>query len=81
MLNSDPGSLELQLIRIEVKLDQALTQMADHEVRIRALESHNTQDHSARLDVLERWRSAMPTTALVVSALAVAGSIMTLFLR
>lgn len=69
---STPDPIEVQLARIEVKLDAALTGHVDHETRIRELESLNLKSyaprldtHGSRLDALERWRYALPATLLV----------------
>ncbi|MBM9504517.1 hypothetical protein [Actinacidiphila acididurans] len=56
------------LIRIETKLDLALQQQADHETRIRRLESHGTESHGDRITTLERWRYTLPTCALLSAA-------------
>jgi hypothetical protein len=51
---SDP--IPVLLARIEVKLDNALSQTQDHETRIRSL---------------EKWRYTLPVTVLVSVASAV----------
>ena len=54
--------IEAQVIltRIETKLDTALSDLEDHEIRIRNVESNNHIDHESRLRKLERalWLSA-----------------------
>lgn len=61
----DNPEMALLLVRIETKLDVALTQQQDHEGRIRSL---------------ERWRYALPTTALL-SLASVATSIYVAMMR
>jgi hypothetical protein len=56
---------QLLLVRIETKLDLALRQQEDHEYRLRILESHGTASHGDRLSMLERWRYALPTAAVL----------------
>jgi len=59
------------LIEIKTKLDIALTQQADHELRLRAVEARpqvdatQQRDHEARLRALERskWLAIGAATA------------------
>lgn len=55
-----------RLTRIEVKLDQALAQHADHETRIR---------------LLERGRWPLPSVAVVVSLGALGAAVVPLVVR
>lgn len=64
---TEPDS-SFQLVRIEVKLDQALAGNADHETRLRLLESHGTSDHGQRISEVERWRYAVPMAAVAIVA-------------
>lgn len=65
----------LLLVRIETKLDVALRAQEDHERRIRALESHGTNDHDVRLTAVEKWRYALtPTIFLSIASIATAVS-------
>ncbi|MFE9102969.1 hypothetical protein [Actinomadura geliboluensis] len=59
-------SMNDRLTRIEVKLDQALAQHADHETRIR---------------LLERGRWPLPSVAVVVSLGALGASVIPLVTR
>ncbi|MBO2460983.1 hypothetical protein [Actinomadura violacea] len=52
-----------RLVRIEIKLDQALTQHADHETRIR---------------LLERGRWPLPSVAVLLSVGALAAAVIPL---
>lgn len=58
------GETSERLVRIEVKLDQALTSHADHESRIRTL---------------ERARWPLPSVAVVVSVASLLGNLLGLF--
>lgn len=77
----DPGPVIERLIRIETKQDVALAQQADHEGRIRALETDNTpgghHDHESRIRRLERsmWLLAGAGTAAGALAGTLGGSI------
>lgn len=59
-----PGATE-SLIRIEVKLDMALKQGDDHEVRIRSLEGRNWPKQSINV-LLTALSSAAAVLAVVV---------------
>lgn len=61
-----------RLARIEVKLDIVLSRYEDHEIRLRRLESHGTDDHDSRITALERWKYALPASVL---ATALSGAI------
>lgn len=66
MIDSQPpDDLSGRLARIEVKLDIVLSSHVDHETRIRNIEGHGTGDHDPRITALERWRYALPATAIL----------------
>lgn len=77
----DPSPVIERLIRIETKVDVGNTISADHEARIRALETDNTpgghQDHESRIRRLERsmWLLAGAGTAAGALAGTLGGSI------
>lgn len=52
---------------------------ADHETRLRTLESFATNDHADRLNSLERWRYALPTTAFILASVSIGSSIFAFF--
>ena len=60
------------LARMEVKLDQVLKAVQDHEARLRAVEGGGAQaaDHEKRIRALERlaWRTAGAGGALGLAA-------------
>ncbi|MFE6846578.1 hypothetical protein [Streptomyces sp. NPDC057686] len=62
-MEDEETSVAIKLARVEIKIDQIIEVQ-----RIRG------EDHESRIRALERWRYALPTTALI---LAVASSAIT----
>jgi hypothetical protein len=75
--SSDPIGLLERLIRIETKLDSSHASDADHEARIRALESERHPDHEQRLNDHEtRLRRAERSLWIAAGAAAAGGGIL-----
>ncbi|MFE9099834.1 hypothetical protein [Actinomadura geliboluensis] len=90
---TDPATAE-QLAQINAKLDVMITQhatvaaqAADHEVRLRAVETKQTttegqvkglldrdQDQETRLRKADQWRYAIPATAITGTGALLAGA-------
>lgn len=91
---NDPPATASQVAAISTKLDVLITQhaavaaqAADHELRVRALETRQTTtegqvktlaeghgDQEARLRAADRWRYAMPTAAVGGAGALLAGA-------
>lgn len=66
-----------RLIRIETKLDDSHTSSADHEARIRALESERHPEHQVRLNDHEtRLRRVERSVWVAAGACAAAGGVL-----